>query len=426
MIRFIIQGLWRDKSRSRLPILVVAIGVTLTVFMHSYVTGVMTDSLEQTAKFQSGHVRVMTKAYADNLAQNPTDLGLLQVSSIIQNLQTAFPEMQWTPRIKFGGLVDVPDNQGETKAQGQAVGFAFDLLSPESKEIQRLKLNESLVKGQLPQNAREIILSDLLAQNLNLEIGDSISLITTTINGSMSVMNFVLSGTIRFGMTALDRGTIITDLSSARNALDFEDGAGEILGFFSSGFYEDDKVKELENRFAVAFPPDESDPYHPIMHSLRDDKTMSVFIDMANYMAFIISFIFIIAMSLVLWNAGLLGGLRRYGEFGVRLAIGEEKRHLYISLLTESFFVGIAGTIAGTAIGLGFAWLLQVYGLNIEEFSKASQSSLMMPTVLRSRITPSDFYIGFFPGVLSTLVGAALSGIGIYKRKTAQLFKELE
>jgi putative ABC transport system permease protein len=34
--------------------------------------------------------------------------------------------------------------------------------------------------------------------------------------------------------------------------------------------------------------------------------------------------------------------------------------------------------------------------------------------------------IGFLPGLLATLLGSALSGVGIYKRKTAQLFKELE
>jgi putative ABC transport system permease protein len=33
---------------------------------------------------------------------------------------------------------------------------------------------------------------------------------------------------------------------------------------------------------------------------------------------------------------------------------------------------------------------------------------------------------GFIPEILSTLVGAGLAGIGIYKRQTAQLFKELE
>ena len=39
MIRFLLKGLLRDKSRSRLPVIVVAIGVMLTVFLHAYING---------------------------------------------------------------------------------------------------------------------------------------------------------------------------------------------------------------------------------------------------------------------------------------------------------------------------------------------------------------------------------------------------
>ncbi|MGW8314299.1 MAG: hypothetical protein ACWGNV_01775, partial [Bacteroidales bacterium] len=69
---------------------------------------------------------------------------------------------------------------------------------------------------------------------------------------------------------------------------------------------------------------------------------------------------------------------------------------------------------------------MQTYGLDISEFTKNASTGVMMPNVVRSRITPPDFYIGLFPGVISTVIGTMLSGFGIYKRKTAQLFKELE
>ena len=38
----------------------------------------------------------------------------------------------------------------------------------------------------------------------------------------------------------------------------------------------------------------------------------------------------------------------------------------------------------------------------------------------------SGFYIGFIPGLFAMVIGNMLSGIGIYKRETATLFKELE
>ena len=129
-------------------------------------------------------------------------------------------------------------------------------------------------------------------------------------------------------------------------------------------------------------------------------------------------------MSIVLWNAGLIGGLRRYGEFGLRLAIGESKNEIYRTMIGEAFLTGVIGTIFGVGIGLFLSWLLQHYGINIGEMMK--DSTILMPTVLRARITTASYYIGFIPGIVSTVIGAMLAGIGIYKRQTANLFKELE
>jgi putative ABC transport system permease protein len=53
-------------------------------------------------------------------------------------------------------------------------------------------------------------------------------------------------------------------------------------------------------------------------------------------------------------------------------------------------------------------------------------ASIMLPTTFHARITPQAWYAGFIPGVFSTVLGTMLSGTGIYKRKTAHLFKELE
>jgi putative ABC transport system permease protein len=425
MIRFLLKGLWRDKNRSRLPIIVVAIGVMLSVFMHAYVTGVIQDSVEGTAKFQTGHVKVVTHAYAKHESQMPIDLALLGITELIDSLTLQFPQVSWSPRFRFGGLVDVPDSSGETRSQGPAVGFAIDLLSENSPEIARFKLKESLVSGHLPTSSNEILLSDDFAKKLKVQPGEQVSLISSTMNGNMSVTNYLLAGTLRFGTRALDRGTLIADLSAIQYALDAEDGAGEILGFFKAGFFDTESANLLKTNFEKLYSSPE-DTYAPSLIILTDDPNMGLFVRLGGSMAFLISLIFILAMSLVLWNAGLLGGLRRYGEFGVRLAIGEGKRHLYRTLILESLFVGISGTILGTAIGLGFAWLLQEYGLNIDDLMKGNQSSIMMPGTLRARITPADFYIGFFPGVLSTFIGSALSGLGIYKRQTSQLFKELE
>ncbi len=405
-----------------MPIIVVAVGVTLVVLMQCWVTGVLGDMIVFNARFATGHVKVMSRAYNENIDQRPNDLALMGTDQILQDLESEFPGLEWVERIQFGGLVDAPDENGETRAQGPGGGMAIDLLSPESKEVERLNLEKALVRGRLPGGPEEVMLSEDFATKLEVEPGDQVTLISTTMFGAMSITNFTVSGTIKFGAAALDRGGIVADISSIRMALDMHDATGEILGYLSSGDYDDLAANAMSVAFNEKYS-DAEDEFSPVMLSLREQGTMTMMLDIMGYFKSVIIGIFMMAMAIVLWNSGLLGGLRRYGEMGLRIAIGEEKKHIYRSLIIESFFIGIAGSVVGTSFGLLFAALL-TKGIDIGGMMQGS--NMMMQGVMKASITADAYYIGFIPGVFATALGTALAGIGIFKRKTAQLFKELQ
>ncbi len=423
MIKFLLKGLVRDKSRSSIPLIVVAIGAMLTVILHAYMKGFMGDTIEMNARFNYGHLKVMTLPYSENISQLPNDLAILDAPKLLNQLETLFPDAEWSQRIQFGGLIDSPDENGETKAQGPVMGMGLDLLSPEAAEPQRLNLEKSIVRGNMPDAPGEILVSDQFSVKLMVNPGDKVTFIGSTMNGSMTVYDFIVEGTLSFGTEALDRGTIIADIRDVQTALDMPDATGEIAGFFRTGFYDNEPAVAASEKFNSLHSGD-NDEYRPVMKSLSQQGSMGQYVKMADYWANYITVFFVLAMSLVLWNAGLLGGLRRYGEIGVRLAMGEEKGHVYRTMIFESVMIGLAGSVIGTLFGLFFAWLLQKYGVDISGMMKTS--SLMMPPTIRARITPPDFYIGFIPGLFSTVLGTMLSGRGIYKRQTARLFKELE
>ncbi|MCD4769012.1 MAG: FtsX-like permease family protein [Bacteroidales bacterium] len=423
MLRFFIKGLIRDRQRSLLPIIVVSLGVMLAVLMQAWITGILGDIIDFNSRFATGHVKIMSQAYNDIKDQKPNDLSLLEASDFISELKSEYPDMIWAERIVFGGLIDSPDENGETKEQGPAMGMAVDLLSEESHEAERLNLQNNLVRGELPDSFDEVLLSEVFSQRLRVNPGDQVTLITSTMYGAMSITNFTVSGTIKFGAPVLDRGGILADISGIRMAMDMEDAVGEILGYFIDGEYDDERATVFTSLFNPAYS-DPEDQFSPVMVKLSDqDVLLSGYLDMVGYIQSIIISIFIAAMAIVLWNAGLLGGLRRYGEMGLRMAMGEHKGHIYRSLISESLVIGIAGSVLGTAIGLFFARLLE----NGMDFSAMLEgSTMMMSGIYKAQITPETYYIGFIPGILATVFGAALAGIGIYKRQTAQLFKELQ
>ena len=93
-------------------------------------------------------------------------------------------------------------------------------------------------------------------------------------------------------------------------------------------------------------------------------------------------------------------------------------------MVYESILIGVVGSVIGTALGLAISLYLQVYGIDIS--GTLRNSSIMMPGVLRAKISVTSCYIGFIPGLLATVIGTTFSGVQIYKRQTASLFKELE
>jgi putative ABC transport system permease protein len=423
MITFIIKGLLRDRHRSLFPVIMVTIGVFITVFFQAFMGGILTDMVDSTARFSTGHVKIMSRAYMENEDQLPNDLALTGVDAIMQDLKQKYPDITWVKRIKYGGLLDIPDENGETRSQGAVAGFGVDLHNPKSTEISTLNIANSIVSGRMPDKPGEILISDEMARDLKIALGDKATLISSTMFGSMAIYNFKVVGTIKFGIPMMDRGAMIADISDIQEALNMEDAAGEILGYLPGGVYDDKVCAKIADNFNAGYTDNESG-FAPVMSKLQEISGLSDYLALANNMASTIAMIFVIIMSIVLWNAGLLGGLRRYGEVGVRLAIGEHKGHVYSSLLVESVAIGLVGSVIGTGIGLMMAYWMQTKGWDFSNTMK--NVNMMIPLVFRARITSVTYYIGFFPGLISTLLGTALAGVGIYKRQTASLFKELE
>ena len=423
MIKFIIKGILRDKSKSLIPIAVISVGVMVTVMMSGFLNGIFSDVINQNAKLDTGHVKIMTKPYSENKEQLPNDLALLEINELIDSLNYNYPDLIWTPRIKFGGIMDVPDALGNTKSQGPGMGLAMSLQNKESGELQRLQLNKSLKKGRLPERSGEVVLSDDYAAKLNILPGEKITFFGTTMEGSMVFQSFEMTGTVKFGSPLMDKGTFIIDIIDAQNMLDMENGTGELLGYFKDNKYDDQKALVVSENFNAKFQESE-DEYAPVMVTLKDQNGLRESLDMGDAFSGIFIFIFILAMSLVLWNTGLIGGLRRYNEFGIRLALGESKNNVFKLLLIEASVIGSIGSTIGTILGLIFCYYLQEVGIDISD--DTANSTIIMPSVMRAYITPNLFFIGFIPGLFSMLFGTALAGRGIYKRETARLFKELE
>ena len=427
MMYFLTKGLLRDRSRSLFPVIIITITVTIVIFAIGFMKGSMNSVFQSTAVIISGHEKVVTRAYKEESQMLPNDLALLNVDQIIRNLDKEYPDHFWSPRITFGGILDMPDKNGETKDQGPVYALGIDLLKTGSRIIEIWELDKNLVNGRLPKPFNEALIGQKLADKLNITVGDTATYIGTTMHNAFTTYNFTIVGTFDLRKGQADSQMMLVDISGARKALDMENAASEILGFTHSLFYDDDKAVSLRSNYNENYS-DSSDIFSPVMMALRDSsQQMGDMVEFVDAFLMIIGTIFLIIVMVVLWNMGLMNGLRRYGEIGLRLAMGESKGVVYRSMIVEAVIIGLTGTMIGTGLGLSIVYYVQENGIDYSEVvATMSTASMVMPNVFYAKITPDLYYIGFIPGLIATVLGTMLAGIAIYKREMAQLFKELE
>ncbi len=431
MIRWILKGIMRDKTRSLFPIIVVTVGVTLLVFLLGFMEGTFGGMLEISAKLDTGQLRFVNKPFYDEEHLIPLDRSLAAQSQTLQWLQEkGDPRIQWSPRIRWGAIMDVPDEHGETRSQTPAIGMAIQMLDKNSPERERLALEQSLTAGVVPSRSMEILVGYKLAEALELKLGDTVTLLGQNFDGGMATDNYKAVGFIRFGITAMDKKMALIDLADAQQTFYMEDMVTDILGYLprSVGYKEYDRLKEDLIKNLSAFkqnPPREwASDDEPIVLSVLDQRNMRDMAVKFDLIKNIVVGVFTFIMVLVLWNAGLLNGVHRYGEMGLLLALGETHGQLMVFMALEALMVGLLGSLAGCLIGGGLVYYLQEVGINMG--SVFEQTGMMISEVMRARFSYQAFVFAVIPGIAASVVGNFIANLAIYQRSEANLFRELE
>ena len=222
MINFLFKGLIRDRSRSFFPLIIITAIVSIIIFFSGFLNGIYNSLFFNTALVNSGHIKVVTHAYNLEYQLLPNDLAILESDKLIDNLDKQYQEYIWTPRITFAGLLDVPDNNGETLTQSPVFALGIDFLSNNSTQFEVWNLHDKITRGKVFSNENEILLSEKLAERLNISPGNVVTFIGSTMDGAFSTYNFLVSVIFNLNLGPIDKDMMIVDIKGAEIALDME------------------------------------------------------------------------------------------------------------------------------------------------------------------------------------------------------------
>ncbi len=236
-------NLKRNGRRSLLSVLIIAIAVFALTSAGGF--GLYTyDSLKESTARDTGHITISTPGFFTKEEEMPLSNGLSQPDDLIASVMGLNEVRGVQPRIEFNGLI----SNGSKSAIFVGIGVndrEFDMKGPflDVREGKTL----SNPRGQRYDPAEpEVMLAMDLARNLNVTVGDWITLLATTTDGALNAYDFKVRGVYATGVPELDKRQLYIHIDSAQSLL-----ATDKVSVISVFLFETEKTAAVQQRLSA-------------------------------------------------------------------------------------------------------------------------------------------------------------------------------
>ncbi|MDC5805022.1 ABC transporter permease [Vibrio europaeus] len=385
--RIAFLNLQRNKRRSVLSVLIIAIAIFALTSAGGF--GLYTyDSLKESTARDTGHLTISQPDFFEKDEEMPLANGLSDGSQITQQLIANDKVRGVQPRIEFTGLVS--NGSKSTIFVGTGVNEReFDMKGP-FLDVRQGKTLSSIQSSRYDPSEPEVMLGIDLARNLNVSIGDWVTLLATTSDGALNAYDYKVRGIYSTGVPELDKRQLYIHIKSAQ----------ELLG--------SDKVSTLS---VFLFDTEQTMPMKAWTEQQLADMTLAEPVEVTPWQerAFfytkvkdlydrifgIMGAVMALVVFVALFNTMTMSVTERTREIGTLSALGTYPREIVSGFVRESALLALIGSFIGGVISLLVSLLLMVVDVQ------------MPPPPGRTEGYPLNIY--FSPELLSmTAVGVLL------------------
>jgi putative ABC transport system permease protein len=390
-----LRNLGRNRRRTLLASLSVAIAMLIVMFLDGFIGGFMGNIVSNYTKNDVGDLNVTTEGYRQREKFMPLSEYIRDSAGVATAIRS-LPELKGRlrtveERIRFGVILS---SGPSSKA---ALGVAGD---PET-ERGLLMLDRSILPGgSYLSKPGDAIIGAGIAKDLGLKVGDPLKIVTQKADGGIGFKRFRVSGIFSTNVNALDGSIFQVGLEDARDLLGMPGGATQVIVMLKD--YRD--AAKSAAAVAAALPK----AGHAGLSTVPWTKT-GAFADMMVLMSRLYGWIYAVIAFLgafVIANVMMMVVLERKKEIGLLKAMGMPRREILGLFLMEGSMLGVLGSAAGVALGLGLCGLFSVVGM---DFSSAMASfSWPMDNIIYATVSPLDALALFLLGVAVAAVIAFL------------------
>ena len=397
LLKLAFRNIFRNTRRTLITIAAISLGLSLMIVSNNLSFGVYQDMIRAGISTMAGHVVIQAEGWQQS---RESDQVVTQAAARRAVLEAAFPEAVVLPRAFFQGLLTSPQN---------AVGVTLTAIDP-GREIAVSDWHKKLVEGEFlapDDDGRGVILGVVLADSLQVKVGDKVVLMT---QGQEEVSSHLLRvrGLMQTGSKDMDGFMAMVAMPAAQAALEQPDTAHQLSLHLPDP--EDYPAATARAEAALAAAGLGGGVEVLGWPQALPEVTEMIRMDRGSNNAILAIIGFIVALGVL--NTVLMSVMERIREFGVMLAVGTSPRRLVSLIVLEGFLLGLLAVSLGVALGMLLSWPLITSGLDYSAMMGDSMSTagVTIDSVVHAAVDWERLIIfsvsGLIMTVLSTLYPA--------------------
>jgi lipoprotein-releasing system permease protein len=317
----------------------VALGVAVLMIVISVMSGFDHDLREKILGFNA-HLKI----FAQNkpLENYPAMMNLVASNKNVRGV---------APFVMGQVLMVTQPAEGQSKLTGAPWVRGVDVAREGSVSV----LPQSLIAGTFDLSGRGLVVGSQFAGNLNLAVGDQVSLYSPADLAKMEKQrgkkeeeavlpdDYTIRGIFNVGYNEFDANIVVTSLENAQALYGLEDTVHGLMVMLHDPY----QAAQVRRELTAALGPE----YMMPLWTEENSAILNALLVEKNVMFYLLFFIVLVA-ALCILSAQITFVVQKTREIGMLKALGAT--HLQISgvFLSQSAIIGVLGVISGYGLGM--------------------------------------------------------------------------
>lgn len=336
--RIALRFLTSSKGQTVLIAMGIAIGISVQIFIGSLIEGLQISLLDSTIGSSS---QITISAKEKNAAID-------DYSDITNKITADYPQVtEIASNLSQGAFIKTEDQTTQVLLRGFELEKADGIYG----------LKDALVSGdKLPAtDSNEVIIGVDIAKDYNLDIGNTIELITPA--GEM--YEALIIGTFDLKVASINQSWVISSLEYAQEVFSFE--TNQVTGIemqveepFDVDLIAEDMTASLDNESIVV--DNWKIQNESLLSGLSGQSTSSLMIQIFVVISVVLGIASVLAITV----------LQKSRQIGILKAMGINDKTSSLVFLFQGFILGILGGILGIIFGIGLLYVFSTFALNAD------------------------------------------------------------